>query len=250
MKRLFLVSTLISGAVWPLFGQTAAPSRTVWNGVFTAAQAARGKGLWEAHCVNCHNSDLDPQNIYARFRGAPFMERWREYDVGSLFDLIKTTMPRRNPASLPDNVYVDIVSHILNENSFPVGRAELTLVATKAIQIEGKDGPKPIPNGSLAQVVGCLVPGAQDRWTLRSAGEPARTMRSVGSTSAELEAAQHKPLGSYVFQLQNIDYVRRRTDLDTVAGKKVQIKGYLVRQPNRERIDVNSVEALGSECTP
>lgn len=235
---------------YPVLGQTNGSSKNVWNGVFTAGQAIRGKGLWEAHCVNCHNSDLDPQNIYARFRGAPFMERWREYDVASLFELIKTTMPRRNPGTLSDSVYVDIVSHILNENSFPAGKTELTLAAAKAVQIEGKDGPKPIPNGSLAQVVGCLVPGAQDRWTLRSAGEPARTMRSVGSTSIELEAAQNKPLGSYTFQLQNIDYVRRRTDLETGVGKKVQIKGYLVRQPNRERIDVNSVEVLGPDCTP
>ena len=42
-------------------------------------------------------------------------------DLKTLFTKIATTMPRGAPASLGENVYLDIVAHLLKENGFPAG---------------------------------------------------------------------------------------------------------------------------------
>ena len=70
---------------------------TVWNGIFTPDQALRGQEAFDLHCMRCHQSDIDAGNPDARFRGHMFMERWREYDLESLYDFIRLTMPRRDP---------------------------------------------------------------------------------------------------------------------------------------------------------
>src|SRR5262245_40850755 len=76
------------------FGQV--PSKpsvtTVLDGVFTEAQAAKGKAAYATYCSMCHRADL------GGFSGPPlvgelFMDRWREFNLSVLFDLIVTTMP-------------------------------------------------------------------------------------------------------------------------------------------------------------
>ena len=44
-------------------------------------------------------------------------------------------MPRNAPASLADNVYLDIVAHLLKENGFPAGARELTTDALDGIRV-------------------------------------------------------------------------------------------------------------------
>ena len=39
--------------------QAQAPARNVWDGVFTADQAAQGKALFETKCAICHGAELN-----------------------------------------------------------------------------------------------------------------------------------------------------------------------------------------------
>jgi len=226
---------------------TPEPKKTVWNGVFTDAQAVRGQKEFEKNCMRCHEGDTAEDDWAARFRGMGFMERWREYDVDALFTFIKLTMPRRQPKSLPDQTYLDIVASMLQANHFPAGSRELKLEELKDIQIEGRDGPKPLSGGALVQIVGCFAKDEKD-WMITNATEPARTSISTGSTSRELETAHAKALGDQTYRLQNIDFLASTFMPETHVGNKLQTKGKLIRQPNRDRIDITWVDVLAETC--
>lgn len=221
--------------------------KTVWSGVYTATQAARGQAAFEQNCMSCHNGNDQPVNPESRLRGEQFMKRWREDNVESLFALIKSTMPRNNPGKLPDDIYIDAISYLLLQNGFPSGEQELTASTLKTIQIEEKDGPKPLPHGALAQVVGCLSQG-DDVWLLVRASEPARTPIPGHSTEEELKTAETKALGTLRFRLQNIQFAPGGFRPLAYTGHKLQVKGYLVLQPGRERIDVTSVQSVSPTC--
>ncbi|MBI4472522.1 MAG: c-type cytochrome [Acidobacteria bacterium] len=228
---------------------SAPPRKTVWDGVYTATQAERGRAVYEEHCFECHNGDLDPQNTSSRLIGDRFMDRWREESVDYLFNFVSTSMPRRAPASLTKNAYLDAVSFLFHLNKFPPGNQELTLDVLQDIQFQREEGPRPLPGNSLVQVVGCLIADADDTWMITHATEPARTRRNDEATPEELKAATTKPLGPHSFRLQNFAYAGRFDPLDH-RGEKILIKGTLIRQINRERINLTYVKVIDTACEP
>jgi mono/diheme cytochrome c family protein len=110
-------------------GQT--PSKTN-SGVYTAAQAERGKKVFEAKCTACHDT--------ARFTGDTFLDPWVGKPLKDVWDIASGTMPEDNPGSLPQQDYGDIIAYFLQLNSFATGDAELKgdANAMAAIQIEKK----------------------------------------------------------------------------------------------------------------
>src|SRR5688572_24314718 len=125
--RMKLAILLIVPAAMLIATQKPDPSpQNVWNGIYTADQARRGQAEFEKSCTACHENDVT-EDPAARFKEEPFIKRWRDYDVESMFTFIKETMPRRKPRSLPDDVYQDIITHLLQLNNFPTGTQELML---------------------------------------------------------------------------------------------------------------------------
>ena len=253
---MFLVLSLplVGPLAYSFSGETQGPAEqtpddhpTVWHGVYTINQAARGQAEYRTHCGRCHRSDIDTGNRDARLIGDAFMERWREYDLESFFGFIKASMPRRNPESLSDETYVDIVAYFLHLNEFPLGDEELSVDTLDGVQIERPDGPRPVPSGALVQVVGCLREDILGGWTLTDSGEPARTDSSYSSTAEEMEAATYQSLGDLTFRLQSLDFL---TDFDPTehVGRKMQAKDYLIRQPDRARIGLTSIQAVAISC--
>src|SRR5262245_19535895 len=59
-----------------------AASRTIWDGVFTQAQADRGKALYMTSCAACHKADLLGESAAPALAGPDFSQRW----VGSNID--------------------------------------------------------------------------------------------------------------------------------------------------------------------
>src|SRR5437762_2987499 len=98
--------------------QTPEPRKTVWDGVYTDAQADRGREHYMANCSPCHGVDLEGLNG-VRLNGPDFMERWREFNITGLYDFISKSMPRQRPnspnkpGSLSESTYTDIISLIL-----------------------------------------------------------------------------------------------------------------------------------------
>ena len=103
----------------------ASSSGSVWDGVFTEDQAARGKSTYEQECAACHLDDLLGDGIAPALTGAAFHFRWGELSVADMRAAIRTTMPQGAPASLSAQAYVDIISYILQANDLPAGDSEL-----------------------------------------------------------------------------------------------------------------------------
>lgn len=111
----------------PIVAGTVQPQKTVWDGVFTKEQAARGLQYYRRSCGHCHADDLsgggDGEPALA---GTIFLAQWHKRSVGELFSLISETMPYSAPGRLPGQEYVDILSYILAVNGAPEGNGELS----------------------------------------------------------------------------------------------------------------------------
>jgi S-disulfanyl-L-cysteine oxidoreductase SoxD len=100
-------------------------ARTVWDGVYSEAQAGRGKAAYEAQCAYCHQSDLRGQGFAPGLVEDVFSSRWQDGNLGDLFTIVKATMPQDKPASLTDEEYAAIVAYLLQANRYPAGQQEL-----------------------------------------------------------------------------------------------------------------------------
>lgn len=110
-------------------------SRSVLDGVYTAAQAERGQTAYRSDCAPCHASGF--------FRGEPFRMIWSGQPASGFFDVMSTSMPIDNPASLEPEEYAAILAYILELNGYPAGDVELpgTMEELDLILIE--DPPTP-----------------------------------------------------------------------------------------------------------
>ena len=100
-------------------------ARTVWDGVYAEAQAARGKIAYDAQCAYCHSPDLRGQGFAPGLVEDVFASRWQDGNLGDLFTIVKATMPQDKPASLTDEEYAAIVAYLLQANRYPAGQQEL-----------------------------------------------------------------------------------------------------------------------------
>ena len=227
--------------------------KTVWDGVYTAAQAARGQSVYNTSgavprsaCSDCHSEDLTGARGPA-LAGAPFMDSWSEDNLSSLFTMIKTDMPRNDRGTLSDTQYLDIVAYIFQVNGFPAGTEELPLDtdAQKSLQIEGKDGPAPIADFSLVKAVGCLVQDPDSSWLLINVAKLLRTRDGNVSQGAALEDAKAMALGTQTFHLMDTYTV---PNIDVHEGQRMEAKGTINRVPEGDRIHLNSLQMVASSC--
>ncbi len=129
---LFVSGTALAVAIGAASVQGQAPAKTTNSGVYTAAQAERGKKVFEAKCTACHDT--------ARFTGDTFLEPWDGKPLKDVWDIASGTMPEDNPGSLPQQEYGDILAYFLSLNAFPTGDTELqgNAAAMATITIEKK----------------------------------------------------------------------------------------------------------------
>ena len=122
-----LVALLAAGAVTLVSQAAQQAPLTVWDGVYTDAQAARGQAVFVRSCGGCHRDDMSGgDDSEPPLRGSHFSGKWEDAVVAELYDFIATSMPRNRPGSLPLQDCVDIVAFILKSNEMPPGSAELT----------------------------------------------------------------------------------------------------------------------------
>lgn len=102
-----------------------APQATSWSasrldsvGVYTAAQAERGKAVYTSVCAECHELE--------DFTHPDFRADWNGVSLFEFFENIRTTMPDENPGTLLREQYVDVVTYVLQLNELPEGPAEFT----------------------------------------------------------------------------------------------------------------------------
>jgi S-disulfanyl-L-cysteine oxidoreductase SoxD len=137
MKKLMIGMTLAAAALaasaMALRAQT--PAHTVWDGVFTADQAAQGKALFEAKCATCHGAELNGAEMAPPLAGGVFLGNWAGQSAGDLFTRIHTTMPANDPGSLNNQQVAQVLAYILSFNQFPAGTTPLPSDETALGQI-------------------------------------------------------------------------------------------------------------------
>ena len=242
MGRGYLLLAFIVGLTAVASAQSASSTITIWQGVYSEGQAARGQVEYDSHCARCHRDDLGGYNSI--LKGSRFMQKFRESSLDLLFDKTKTTMPRGAPASLTDKTYVDIVAYLLKANEFPAGAQELRVEDMAGIQVVGKDGPEPVPDFSLVRVVGCLMPSASDgAWMMTRSTDPVRT-GNPQPAPGEKEAAERIALGPKTYRL--LASAAYKPELHN--GHKVEVRGFLIRRPTEDRLNITSLETLDPDC--
>lgn len=100
-------------------------TKSVWDGVYTAAQSKRGQPLYNQNCSVCHGDTLTGGEMAPPLTGGDFLSNWNGLTAGDLFERIRTSMPASDPGKLSREVNADILAYILSVNQFPAGNAEL-----------------------------------------------------------------------------------------------------------------------------
>ena len=114
---------------------------SVWDGVYSDQQAARGAALYQTACASCHGDKLQGKGQTPALAGSDFVMDWNGMTVGDLFDKMQTSMPADKPGSLSREQNASLVAYLLSANKFPSGTAELSSDADRLRQIRFEAAP-------------------------------------------------------------------------------------------------------------
>ena len=217
------------------------------GGVFSAAQAERGQQAFLANCARCHRADLGGQNARP-LKGTYFLDHWREFKLGLLFNQIRANMPPPNErrGEISDQQYLDIITFILQGNGLPSGPRDLEMSQLDTVTLVGPAGHQPPPSSSMVHLVACFVQIGDNAFGLAKSSRPIRTLLTE-MTPDERTAAANWTTGVENFYLQSIDVIDNFIP-EQHLNSKVHAKGYLILQPNRERINLTALEVLDDDC--
>jgi S-disulfanyl-L-cysteine oxidoreductase SoxD len=229
----------------PSFAQSSPKAGTTWDGIYSEAQADRGKEKFTGLCRRCHNDDLGGSEGGPALRGDRFMSNWELRSLSALFAKARDTMPPDSPSSMSDEEYLDVITHILRANKFPAGSEALKLEALESISIQRTAGETPhdLPNFALVRVVGCLTQSAGTGWTLSQATDPVPTADQP-STAQVLKEAAAQPLGANNFRLVSVASFTPESH----AGHKIQAKGLLYSSPEKRMLNVIALDVVATSC--
>ena len=254
-RRLAFVLAIAGWLYVVTVGVHAQNKKTVWDKVYSEEQAAKGKVEYETHCEVCHQKDLTGRasgGEGAELVGNVFTRKWEFQNLNQLFSEIKKRMPRDNPGTLSDEAYLNVVAYILQVNKFPAGDPlELDAARLGGILFTSKAGAtgpsaaaEPLTTGTLVQVVGCLEQAAGG-WMLTKATGPVRTENPDPSKGDQLAKLRETPAGTNSFRLLGI-----YASPESQKGQTLEAKGFLVKDPAGDRLNVVSLETLNPRCQP
>ena len=138
MKLKHKVSIIAAATVMGLsFGTISkAQGVTVWDGVYTKAQAERGQKLYQDHCSACHGTQMQGIEEAPTLKQGAFVYNWDSLGVDILFQRIRDTMPLDDPKGVSRKMKADILAYIMSQNNFPAGTKELPYQNAQLKRIE------------------------------------------------------------------------------------------------------------------
>ncbi|MBM3779278.1 MAG: cytochrome c [Acidimicrobiia bacterium] len=209
-----------------------AQGRTVFDGVYSEAQAARGEAAYAAHCSSCHMPSLRgffDGGMAASIIGEGFVNNWTAGTLLDLFAKIKDTMPYEAADTVSDADKLDIMTYVLKRNAFPAGDADLALDegALSDVLVAPKGGLPPPASGQMVRALGCLSLGPNGTFVLTRSTAPKRIKNPLASRGAALKAAATEPLADANVQL--LDVFPKPTNH---VGHRVEAKGLLITEPS------------------
>jgi hypothetical protein len=126
----------------------------------------------------------------------------------------------------------------------------LVLMLAAQVGLTDRGGPENAapPQGSnaipIVETVGCLAEGPNRTWTLTNAAEPNRAGRAGFSRPEEVKAAEGRGLGSQQLRLIGMTEMNPGPH----RGRKVLVKGLLIKDADGSRINVTSIKTVGDPC--
>jgi len=114
-------------------------TKSTTQGVYTVAQAAKGKNVFNGACLGCHTT--------ATHMGPAFETKWFGRPLWELYGYLSNLMPKSAPGTLTEDEYVWVTAYILKLNGMPAGKVELSAEPNwlKAVRIDAGPGNAPSP---------------------------------------------------------------------------------------------------------
>jgi mono/diheme cytochrome c family protein len=129
--------------------------KSTTQGVYTVAQAAKGKNVFNGACLGCHTT--------ATHMGPAFELKWFGRPLWELYGYLSNLMPKSAPGTLTEDEYVWVTAYILKLNGMPAGKVELNAEPAwlKAVRIDpvSSNAPEHAPSHALSLL--------EDRWEVR-----------------------------------------------------------------------------------
>ncbi|MGH7655771.1 MAG: c-type cytochrome [Gemmatimonadaceae bacterium] len=116
-------------AVVPVLPHHPLDSASVWDSVYSLAQAGRGESTYRATCASCHGDSLAGINDAPPLVGPEFHKDYDGNTLSSLFSKVSNDMPSDNPGSLTNPQVAEVVAFMLKYNGYPAGAVDLSAVA-------------------------------------------------------------------------------------------------------------------------
>ena len=102
-------------------GKQPTMARTTLDGVYTHAQAERGRAVYQENCAACHGSDLVGVESMPGFVGSDFINRWGGRPLSDLHSYSMRRMPPGREGAIGDQRTADVIAYLLARNSMPAG---------------------------------------------------------------------------------------------------------------------------------
>jgi len=239
-QTLTIFALTLAGPAMVSVGEPATGSmqnKTVWDGVYTQQQAARGSASFASSCARCHSAEPNGGEEGRSLTGKGFWDSYRESTVDHLLDFVSKNMPNGAGGSLSANTYTDLVAFILSRNDLPAGSMELTKESANGVKIMAKDGPGELPSGTLVRVVGCIAKREGGGWDITSATAPERPNPAEDGNDVS------RPLGTRSFRLMYV-----LTPLDSRVGQRVRVRGLLIGEGGKDGINLSQADPLSDSC--
>jgi len=122
MRALYVIAAGAAALVWA----TAGFGQDLPTAPFTAVQVEAGRQAFVQHCMVCHGDKLQGIGDAQKLVGKDFVDAWGHDTTKDLFSAVRVEMPQDNPASLSDEMYLNLVAFLLHANGAMAGTAPLT----------------------------------------------------------------------------------------------------------------------------
>lgn len=100
--------------------------RTIWDGVFTAAQSEAGAALYTANCAVCHGKTGRGSPGGPGITGANLNKKWEDTSLLDFYTFAHTYMPPGKAGSIGNEQdYVNIVAYVMDMHGAEAGEDEL-----------------------------------------------------------------------------------------------------------------------------
>jgi quinoprotein glucose dehydrogenase len=115
-----------AGVLLAMVVAVASVQATVRDGVYTKAQAERGKATFRQYCTTCHAFDSTAAGLDGPpLGGEAFFTNWTDQNVYTLVTQIMLSMPPDGSVALEPADTADVIAYILETNKLPAGETEL-----------------------------------------------------------------------------------------------------------------------------